>query len=225
MIAAAAESEADPMNKELNLERDKGGKSETFAEDFDQSECDEQEEEEHEQIDEIEAGGPWESPPDEWEGQLHSDDMQDKHTKAKDLIETILKVMEARVHETTLEAASERQTRWKEWARQALEGGASKPHKYVKEPEAWVPDEVVTPQGIISATPKDLLDYQVKFWINIWTEGGKLKKFEWPNEQECNEELRPITAEDVRTASSHFSTRTSGSPDGWHPRHYSLLGL
>ena len=133
--------------------------------------------------------------------------------------------MAARVHETTLEAANERQTRWKEWVHQALDGGASKAHKYVKEPEAWVPDEVVTPQGIISAAPKDLLDYQVKFWINIWTEGGKLKKFEWPKEQECNEEMRPITAEDVRSASSHFSTRTSGSPDGWHPRHYSLLGV
>ena len=47
------------------------------------------------------------------------------------------------------------------------------------------------------AAPKDLLDYQVKFWINIWTEGGNLKKFEWPKEQECNEELVPITEGDV----------------------------
>ncbi len=152
------------MNKKLNLsfERDKGCNAKTFAEDFDQSESDEKEEEEHEQIDETEAAGPWESPPDEWEGHLHSEDLQGTQAKAKDLIETILKVMETRAHETTLEAASERQTRWKEWVHEALEGGASKAHKYVKEPGAWVPDEVVTPQGIISAALKDLLDYQVK---------------------------------------------------------------
>ncbi len=87
-----------------------------------------------------------------------------------------------------------------------------------------MPDEVETPQGIISAAPKDLLNYQVKFCINIWTKGDKLEKFTWPKEQECNEEPRPITEEDARLASSQFSTKTSGSPDGRRPRHFSLLG-
>ncbi len=58
---------------------------------------------------------------------MHSEDLQDTHAKAKDLIETILKVMVARAHETTLEAANERQTRWNEWVHQALEGGPAKP--------------------------------------------------------------------------------------------------
>ncbi len=61
-----------------------------------------------------------------------------------------------------------------------------------------------THQGFASAAPKDFLNYQVTFWVTPWTDDGKLRKFRWPEGQECGEELKPITEEDNRTASSQL---------------------
>jgi len=38
-----------------------------------------------------------------------------------------------------------------------------------------------------------------------------------------NEELPSIGGEDIEEASKVFSTTISGSPDGWHPRHFGLI--
>jgi ribonuclease HI len=123
----------------------------------------------------------------------------------------------------TDQATKERQQRWKDWVGEALEGGARKVHRLLKEPEAWVPEEVQE-EGKISTDPRALHRYQVKFWHNIWTDGDKLEAYQWPADLAWNHEALPaITAEDIETASKEFSASTAGSPDGWHPRHFSLL--
>ncbi len=82
-------------------------------------------------------------------------------------MDAIARVITEAAVAATLAAANERQASWRDWVHQARAGGASKAHKHVKEPEAWVPDEVETAQGIVSAAPKDLQNYQVKFWVTI----------------------------------------------------------
>ncbi len=57
---------------------------------------------------------------------------EEQHEEPRAVFAAILKNMAIKLAETTLEAANERQKSWREWVRQALEGGASKAHKYVK---------------------------------------------------------------------------------------------
>ena len=84
-----------------------------------------------------------------------------------------------------------------------------------------MPEESRNVQGLISSDPRAPL--QLKFWINIWTNGSTLKAYEWPAGQQCGEGLPPITAQQVQEASLRFPETMSGSPDGWHPRHLALF--
>ena len=78
---------------------------------------------------------------------------------------------------------------------------------------AWTPEEHVNSLGVISP---------VKFWINIWTDGNKLSGYQWPEHIAMGQPPPPITEDQVVKSSKLFPENTSGSPDGWHPRHYSL---
>ncbi len=93
----------------------------------------------------------------------------------------------------------------------------------MKEPEAWTAEEGTDTHGGISSDPRALLCKQVKFWVNIWTDDNKLMKYKWPEQLSTGRPLPPIMEEQVEKASNMFPEKTSGSPDGWHPRHFSVM--
>ncbi len=119
---------------------------------------------------------------------------------------------------------SERQA-WVDWVRHNVEAGAKNAHRFLQLPVEWHPTEVLNEDGIVTADPMSILDAYSRKYDAMWTDDCDDDEFVNDVEgwgKRCALE-RPAPSA-IRAAAAQFKEETLTAYDGFHPRHYGLLG-
>eukprot|EP00959_Pyramimonas_sp_CCMP1952_P086969 1819310-Pyramimonas_sp.AAC.2 len=121
-------------------------------------------------------------------------------------------------------SSSIRSKKWSEWCDQSMEAGARQAHGYM--------NDRIVPQRFQHKGPADIaldccplssrMAAEHEKWAKAWGCDGPLAV-----RPTFGDQRRPAmelpSADLVKEVSKRFKTHTC-QPDGWHPRHYSLLG-
>ncbi len=139
----------------------------------------------------------------------------------------------ARIGKRLDEVAAETKKRhldsWATWLRKGIDSGARNAHKYLKVPQQWRPQNVTTPDGVVTAAPEGLVAaYRAKY-VKRWNGGAEdghaedrpRKDPPWAKEPRCA--LPRATAAALREASKAFSHGTAVAYDGFAMRHFALI--
>ena len=114
--------------------------------------------------------------------------------------------------------------RWKAWAAEAGRGGAGAAHKWSKSPVGWRPT-VASHRGSWSGLPTSILEQAADKYAGLWDSGPD--SLVAPNHGRVHEYMLDdgaITGRQIIEASSSFSAHSAQTYDGFHVRHWSLLG-
>ncbi len=114
----------------------------------------------------------------------------------------------------TAEADAEEKRQWKEWVAEGIDKGAGRAHAYTKTPNAWAPTVVELPEGGTSAAIDELMDGQRRKYSEMWRPAAHPFRYDW----EDLSELPRMTPDRLREVAASFSSRTSTTFDGFHPR-------
>ncbi len=122
------------------------------------------------------------------------------------------------------EARSERES-WRAWLRANLDKGARNAHLALSLPEEWRPTTVEVGEGELTADPIHLLSGYVDKYRGLWDDDDDDGEFCGDEELWARRTALPRpSAAEVREAARTFSAATSDTYDGFHMRHYDLLG-
>ncbi len=119
--------------------------------------------------------------------------------------------LEAR-HTTELGADEKKQ--WNEWIAEGIDRGAARAHAYTRLPTAWAPTVANLPDGDVSAAIDDLLDDQRRKYKALWRPSERPFRYAWT----VDDELPRMTPHRLKEVAGSFSSRTSTTYDGFHPR-------
>ncbi len=113
---------------------------------------------------------------------------------------------------------------WRDWVAEGAAAGAKHAHKAVKLPTAWMPTVTDDPlTGVVTADPMKLLAGQRREYAKLWNarSGGRRRRYAPLHERDA---LPRLTPEMIRAASKASKLDTAQTYDGFHPRHFELLG-
>jgi len=125
--------------------------------------------------------------------------------------------------------AARRAKSWREWCKKASEKGGGRAHKWCKmaalgKPHT-VPDPSSTSTEFESALPAKQLDQVMDKYDKLWEPVAEYVDIVRVAVPEALDSLDDIcSAEQLLVASRSFPWKTATSYDGFHPRHWSLLG-
>ena len=109
--------------------------------------------------------------------------------------------------------------KWKDWAKEALQGGASRAHKWSKLPEQWRPVQV-SRKANFSSRPSAVLEGELERLEALWDSTDlPLEDWKWEGELTLGE----INPAEVRGAARSFPCSSCSTWDGFHPRHFAML--
>ena len=114
---------------------------------------------------------------------------------------------------------AQRTRSWRSWCMEAAAGGGRAAHAWSRGPAGWAPD-VWTPGGPAGAQRR------VEATLRAWADGP------WQcsdppfdsHEAGHGDAMPPISGTQVAWACKRFAARTATPADGWHPRHWALMG-
>jgi len=108
---------------------------------------------------------------------------------------------------------------WHEWRTKDLNAHAAGAHRFSKPARGWTPTNVTGGDGRTVLSPVDILDAEKARYSSLWNAA------ECPPDVCCadNVPLDKIDVDKLRRTSKSFKRKTGVAPDGWHPRHYSLI--
>ncbi len=117
---------------------------------------------------------------------------------------------------------------WTSWMRRGVDSGARNAHKYTKIPQVWRPHAVVTPDGVVSANPANVVDALRTKYVRRWngvaggaSENEPRRHPPWGEVPRCS--LPKPSVADLRQASRAFAADTATTYDGFAMRHYALI--
>ena len=111
---------------------------------------------------------------------------------------------------------------WKDWVRESSREHRGWAHKWSTIKEQWKPQRV--PAGsTFTGKPRECIEQERTRLRAVWECSERQE--EWYQADESDFQLLPaITVEGFMRAVRSFSRRTASTWDGFHPRHYCLLG-
>ena len=111
---------------------------------------------------------------------------------------------------------------WKEWVRSAARENRGWAHKWSTIKEQWKPLQT-TFGSAFTGRPREYLEKERSRLMDVW--GCSEEQEDWFQPAGGDyEKLQEVTIADVRRAVRSFSKKTASTWDGFHPRHYALLG-
>ncbi len=109
---------------------------------------------------------------------------------------------------------------WRRWIMDGFTAGARNAHLFSRLPAEWKPTEVQTQEGAKASDPKAILDHQRTRYKLLWRAEEQPGGYTWTE----RDALVRLTADELREASRSFKRRTASTFDGFHCRHYALMG-
>ncbi len=117
---------------------------------------------------------------------------------------------------------------WAAWLRKGIEAGARNAHRYLRLPEQWRPQPMVSPDGVLSSDPAKMTAAYRKKYLERWNgQAGEdaaavpRTSAPWMTSARCA--LPKPTVDELRGASRGFSHGTAVAFDGFSMRHYALV--
>jgi hypothetical protein len=110
---------------------------------------------------------------------------------------------------------------WAEWLESDWRQGAKKAHMFSRAPRGWHPTTATSPKGVVSAAPTAILDAMRRKYEEYWSAADAPLKLRWGG---TTDELPRLAPAEIRAASLLFARKTASTYDGWHVRHFALIG-
>ena len=149
-------------------------------------------------------------------------------TAGADAASATLDVLGPKVDQTLEELIAKEQAEglaaWRKWLKDDADMGSGHAHASSRLPQAWIPKEAMTTDGILSGDPTALMEGERLKFMGLWLGSEEdRKKMEGVGAWTDGDRLRAITSDDIAQASRTFKNGTSSTFDGLHPRHFSML--
>ena len=143
--------------------------------------------------------------------------VEDRNSAAMGLL---LQKMEDFRDAELLKDARDSTSKWKQWAADALAGGASRAHKWSKVPQEWAPVQHRNGQDRVSSRTSEVLVAEKHRLEKLWDAVEVAPpNFGWQGTQH----LGAISVQEIRAAALSFPTKTCSTWDGFHPRQFGYL--
>ena len=115
---------------------------------------------------------------------------------------------------------------WKNWLDDDADKGCRRAQQYSKLPEAWKPNEVTTPERVLSCDHIKLMEAERDRFKILWEaddEPETLTRCKSHEFRTGSEDLGRHRASSLRNAAKTFSCTTTSTYDGFHPIHFDGL--
>ena len=135
--------------------------------------------------------------------------------------------VEHKLADKKAEDRANNESSWQGWAKEATAGAARAAHKLIKKTMPWVATTTVLSGGMVTASPRALLEAEGRKWQGIW--GARLASSvrEPPALPQGlprrSPMLRRLSPRELRELGKRFGKHTAGSLDGFRLQHLALL--
>ena len=147
-----------------------------------------------------------------WVGQLKA--TANRPWEAAELLKSTADWAAMKLEKRKKEHQEARKKGWWKWVKEQKMAGGGALHKYVKRKEEQL-DEVLTVEGMFTASAQSIVDKETDEWRSIWGRGGNVGRAPWRGSEMCEkgEAVPRLTVKQLRKAALSFKSRTGCGTD------------